>query len=449
MALAADVSADLQLPSLPPGLVIPCSESSRDQAGQPETPDASQPEAKAPGLTLAPPESNEGKQGKQGTRPELQQAAAVDQVPSRPSSASRESRMPSPVPAPEALEAQSQIQEGPREEKGGGGKGDNAATPPGGPGLQSSHTGDASREAGRAKANHLHWGSMSEDSSDADSSNELSSTSSSSLDWDAPASAPSSQPTGLDWDSRYYDRLDSLWSRWAEGVAMDDHSWSTATPEPIARHHAEQLKGARVVDAMAGCGGDVVAFACHPAIQEVVAIDKHAQRLEACRHNSMVYGCSQKLQTLCADFLTVAASLQADTVYMSPPWCQEGHSWDSMKPFDLGQDFAGLGLNLAGLIQASYPALRTIADGSGGNSDRRRGTLAFFLPKATSAASLRHCLECELASLPQRFQYEWDLKFLRGPGSQQSQSSGKTGHLLADESLIRRAKGVTLRLIFK
>ncbi|KAK9806571.1 hypothetical protein WJX73_003271 [Symbiochloris irregularis] len=209
--------------------------------------------------------------------------------------------MPSPVPASGALQAQqSQIQEGPREEKGGGGKGDNAATPPGGPGLQSSHTGDT-REAGHAQAKHFNWGSMSEDSDDADSSNESCTSSSSSLDWDAQASAPSSQPTGLDWES----------------VLSFEASQSSSQPSEAEAHPVPPNLG----------HSTAMGFA------------------------SGIYGCKYKVQTVCADFCLVAPTLEADVVYMSPPWCAEGAQWDARAPYDVTKPFpVMLGSKRAGML---------------------------------------------------------------------------------------------------
>lgn len=73
---------------------------------------------------------------------------------------------------------------------------------------------------------------------------------------------------------------------------------------------AEKLQGYRVVDAMAGCGGNVVAFARHHRCQEVIAIDQDEDRLAACLHNAAVYGVDQKVKTMRGDFFSIAADLQ-------------------------------------------------------------------------------------------------------------------------------------------
>ncbi|KAK9808248.1 hypothetical protein WJX73_003469 [Symbiochloris irregularis] len=209
-----------------------------------------------------------------------------------------------------------------------------------------------------------------------------------------------SQGHYLRWGSGYFQRLGTLWSRWAQGVAMDDHSWSTVTPESVALQQAEKLKGRRVVDGMAGCGGNIVAFARHAAMEEVVAVDLSQDRLAACLHNARVYGCHRKVETICGSFLEVAATLEADSIFMSPPWVAEGAVWDPEHPFNVNKDFPGINLGLTGLIEAAFQGLRTVSDGQG--ASKKRGKLGFFLPRSTLKSSIVQCCEEYLQHLVQR-----------------------------------------------
>jgi RNA cap guanine-N2 methyltransferase len=58
------------------------------------------------------------------------------------------------------------------------------------------------------------------------------------------------------WIARY-----SLTSRWAHGACFDERSLYSITPEVLAQHHADTLRGKTVLDAFCGCGGNTVQFA--------------------------------------------------------------------------------------------------------------------------------------------------------------------------------------------
>lgn len=61
--------------------------------------------------------------------------------------------------------------------------------------------------------------------------------------------------------AKYYLQRYSLFSKFDAGVQMDTTGWYSVTPESIAAHTAALCEGGLVVDAMAGCGGNVIQFA--------------------------------------------------------------------------------------------------------------------------------------------------------------------------------------------
>lgn len=75
---------------------------------------------------------------------------------------------------------------------------------------------------------------------------------------------------------------------------------------------------------MAGCGGNVVAFARHQRCQQVVAVDVNEDRLAACTHNAAIYGVADKVKTVCGDFFDIAPSLQVrfGSTFGCPPSLQ-------------------------------------------------------------------------------------------------------------------------------
>ena len=55
------------------------------------------------------------------------------------------------------------------------------------------------------------------------------------------------------WFNRYY-----YFSKFDEGIQMDYESWYSVTPEELAKYTALICKNMVVVDAFAGCGGNVI-----------------------------------------------------------------------------------------------------------------------------------------------------------------------------------------------
>jgi trimethylguanosine synthase len=52
----------------------------------------------------------------------------------------------------------------------------------------------------------------------------------------------------------------------------------------------------------------------------VIAIDIDPQKIALARHNADVYGVADRIQFVVGDFLRLAPYLQADVVFLSPPW---------------------------------------------------------------------------------------------------------------------------------
>jgi trimethylguanosine synthase len=52
----------------------------------------------------------------------------------------------------------------------------------------------------------------------------------------------------------------------------------------------------------------------------VIAIDIDPKKIALARHNADVYGVADRIEFVVGDFLRLAPSLQADLVFLSPPW---------------------------------------------------------------------------------------------------------------------------------
>ncbi|NWR72041.1 TGS1 synthase, partial [Centropus unirufus] len=119
------------------------------------------------------------------------------------------------------------------------------------------------------------------------------------------------------WVQRY-----RLFSRFDEGIKLDREGWFSVTPEKIAEHIAVRVSQSFncdiIVDAFCGVGGNAIQFAL--TSKKVIAVDIDPGKLSLARNNAEVYGVAEKIEFVCGDFMVLAADLQADVVFLSPPW---------------------------------------------------------------------------------------------------------------------------------
>ena len=67
----------------------------------------------------------------------------------------------------------------------------------------------------------------------------------------------------------------------------------------------------------------------------VIAIDNNPLAMECAKHNAEIYGVSERIEFIQADFFEIASSLSADFVFTSPPWGGPSYLEDDV--FDLGE----------------------------------------------------------------------------------------------------------------
>ncbi|KAK6245238.1 hypothetical protein SCA6_008328 [Theobroma cacao] len=131
---------------------------------------------------------------------------------------------------------------------------------------------------------------------------------------------------GKYWSQRYL-----LFSRFDDGIKMDEEGWFSVTPEPIARHHASRCGSGIVVDSFTGVGGNAIQLAQRSA--HVIAIDIDPKKIDYAYHNAAVYGVNDRIDFIMGDFFALAPKLKADTVFLSPPW--GGPDYTKVKIYDL------------------------------------------------------------------------------------------------------------------
>ena len=161
---------------------------------------------------------------------------------------------------------------------------------------------------------------------------------------------------------KFWAQRKRLFSRYDEGIHMDKEGWYSVTPEAIATHLTDRIVAMHdsddlvVLDAFAGCGGNVIAFARHPQVSLVLCADTDLNKLRMVAKNAEVYGVDkEKIILLHCDACTVLEAFQdgkrmhslssslknttefqcfegfkygglgllpdrIDTIFLSPPW---------------------------------------------------------------------------------------------------------------------------------
>ncbi|PSC71206.1 trimethylguanosine synthase [Micractinium conductrix] len=151
------------------------------------------------------------------------------------------------------------------------------------------------------------------------------------------------------WLQRY-----SLFSRFDEGIQVDDQGWYSVTPEVVARHHAARAVEALgpdcvACDPFAGAGGNVIQFAL--ACRKTIAVEIDEGRMGMLQNNARVYGVAEKCEFIPGDFFEAAPRIQADVVFYSPPW--GGPEYAQQPVYDV-QLMGGQGFGLKKLLDLAF-----------------------------------------------------------------------------------------------
>ncbi|XP_009107768.1 trimethylguanosine synthase isoform X1 [Brassica rapa] len=118
--------------------------------------------------------------------------------------------------------------------------------------------------------------------------------------------------------TKYWLQRYNLFSRYDEGIEMDEEGWYSVTPEEIAVKQAERCRGKVVIDCFSGVGGNTIQFA--KVCSSVIAIDIDPVKVEMAINNALVYGVDDRVDYVVGDFIHLAPSLKGDVLFLSPPW---------------------------------------------------------------------------------------------------------------------------------
>ncbi|KAI3785476.1 hypothetical protein L1987_44594 [Smallanthus sonchifolius] len=131
--------------------------------------------------------------------------------------------------------------------------------------------------------------------------------------------------------SKYWCQRYILFSKYDDGIKMDEEGWFSATPGCIANHHAFRCGSGIVVDCFTGVGGNAIRFA--PKSTHIIAIDIDPKKIEYAQHNAAIYGVNDLIEFVTGDCFILAQKLKADVVFLSPPW--GGPEYVKARNFDI------------------------------------------------------------------------------------------------------------------
>ncbi len=143
-----------------------------------------------------------------------------------------------------------------------------------------------------------------------------------------------------------------LFSRWEEGIEVDDEGLVGATPEALAERIARGARGV-VIDGTCGVGSLAIAFARQPAVTKVIAVDLDADRLRMARHNARIYGAEDRITFVQGDI--VERAIAGDLLVLDPPWGGRGYDRERVAIEDLGLDLAKVLARFAGPVVLKLP----------------------------------------------------------------------------------------------
>jgi len=186
------------------------------------------------------------------------------------------------------------------------------------------------------------------------------------------------------WIQRY-----NLFSSWREGIRLDYESWYSVTPHTIAVLQAkrnicrslQQKIPLLAVDAFSGSGSNSAEFAS--AGVHVISCEINISRAKMVKFNIDKYFLGNKVDLICANFLTLCPILKPDLIFLSPPWGGPDYYVKS-KSFKLENMYIGK-LNGIEILEKALEITPNVI---------------YFLPKNT-----------DLGQIQSRIQIPWEIDF--------------------------------------
>ena len=112
------------------------------------------------------------------------------------------------------------------------------------------------------------------------------------------------------WNQRYL-----FFSKFDEGIKIDEDSWGTTTPEAVAEYIASKIRFETILDGYCGIGSHSIKFA--NTCNHVISNDSNPIRLKFMLDNAKVYNV-ENIESRNVNFLNIHG-LTVDGVFLVPP----------------------------------------------------------------------------------------------------------------------------------
>jgi len=132
---------------------------------------------------------------------------------------------------------------------------------------------------------------------------------------------------------KFYRKRRYLFSRYDQGIQLDNESWYSVTPESIGEYIAERTlkmlgtENATILDAFAGWGGNIIQFA--KLFKKVYGWEIDDTKIDYCNNNCEIYGVNN-YKILLKDYLETTHddfdNSEINAVFLSPPWGGVGYT---------------------------------------------------------------------------------------------------------------------------
>ncbi|KYR02875.1 putative PRIP-interacting protein [Tieghemostelium lacteum] len=139
---------------------------------------------------------------------------------------------------------------------------------------------------------------------------------------------------------KYYNQRYRLFSKFDQGIVLDQESWFSVTPELIAKHIAKRCECNVLLDGFCGAGGNSIQFSEYCKL--VLSVDIDPLKLEIARHNYKIYYPEgDKIDFINSDYMNFTSGVYKksietqpiDVIFLSPPW--GGPNYIQSKEFSL------------------------------------------------------------------------------------------------------------------
>ena len=145
-----------------------------------------------------------------------------------------------------------------------------------------------------------------------------------------------------------------LFSRWFDGIRVDEEGLFSLTPEALALDMTSGLSGT-VVDGTCGVGALAIAAARQPGVTHVSAVDCRRARLDMARHNAALYDVAHRLEFIEARLERWISGQVADWLLLDPPWGGPGYDRKALGMSDLPFPLEGVIASFDGGIRIKLP----------------------------------------------------------------------------------------------